>query len=166
MTDLMTQAYKEALAACPTQVVILETVQFDHADLTEPVRLVNDYADLTAKDETAATVTYTRFAFSSVLPEVNAAGSPEVVITVDNASAEIARLLDSLADSPDVLTATLRFYRSDDLEAPAGRIIPGEVRHIGINDLRVTLRLGFGQVAGLPFPGQTYTPKRFPGLVR
>ncbi|QRM19563.1 DUF1833 domain-containing protein [Dechloromonas sp. TW-R-39-2] len=166
MSDLMTEALKEAWAVCPTNLVVFETIQIDHADFDAPLRLVNDYADLTATLETAETVTFTRFAFESVGAEVNAQGLPEVVITVDGASAEIAEALDAISDSADALSVTMRTFRSDDLSAPAGRNVPGEVRNISVEDVRVTLRIGFGEIANRPFPSELYTPRRFPGLVR
>lgn len=166
MSDLMTEALKEAYAVCPTDIVIFETIQIDHVDFLEPIRLVNDYADLTAQLETGETVTFIRFAFESVGAEVNAQGLPEVVITVDGASAEISQALDDLSGSADPLSVTLRSYRSDDLSAPAGRNVPGDVRSISIEDVRVTLRIGFGEIANRPFPSELYTPRRFPGLVR
>jgi len=166
MSDLMTEALKEALAVCPTDIVIFETIQIDHPDFDQPMRLVNDYADLTATLETGETVTFIRFAFESVGAEVNAQGLPEVVVTVDGASSEIANAMDQLAGSSDALTVTLRSFRSDDLSAPAGRNVPGEVRNISVEDVRVTLRIGFGEIANRPFPSELYTPRRFPGLVR
>lgn len=164
--DLMTQALKEAYACCPTEVVVLDTLQIDHTSFEEPIRLVNDFADLTAKTEAGETVTYIRFAFDYARAEVNAQGVPEFTVTVDNASAEIARQLDAIADGADPLPVTVRTYRSDDLNAPAGRNLPGEIQHIQISDLRVTLRVAFGQIANKPFPSELFTPKRFPGLVR
>lgn len=164
--ELMTAALEEAYACAPTNVVVMETLQIDHADFSMPIRLVNDFTDLTAKLETGETVTFIRFAFEHVGAEVNAQGVPEVVITIDNASAEISRQLDAIADSSSGLTVTIRSYRSDDLNAPAGRIVPGEIANISITDLRVTLRISFGQIANKPFPGELYTPFRFPGLVR
>lgn len=166
MSDLMTEALKEAYAVCPTDIVIFETIQIDHPDFDQPMRLVNDYADLTATLETGETVTFIRFAFESVGAEVNAQGLPEVVVTVDGASSEIANAMDQLAGSADALTVTLRSFRSDDLSAPAGRNVPGEVRNISVEDVRVTLRIGFGEIANRPFPSELYTPRRFPGLVR
>lgn len=166
MNDLMTAAYAEACAHAPSEVVDLLTLEIQHADLDEPIRLVDDHADLVAKIETGETVTYTRFAFEAVEPEINVAGQPELSITVDGASAEICQLLDSLAGSPDPLSAVLRAYRSDALDVPGRRLLPGEIRHISVTTPRVTLRIGFGDVANLPFPRELYTPRRFPGLVR
>lgn len=165
-TDLMTAALEEAYASCPTNVAILDTIQIDHSSFTVPIRLVNNHDDMTATLETGETVLFTRFAFGIVKPEVNAQGVPVVVITVDGASGEIAEVMNSLADSPDYLPVTIRSYRSDNLSVPAGRNIPGEIRSINVKDLRVTLRIGFKQVANLGYPNELYTPSRFPGLVR
>jgi len=166
MNDLMTEAYREACAHAPSDVVDLLTLEIQHAELEAPIRLVDDHADLVAKIETGETVTYTRFAFEAVEPEVNVAGQPELSITVDGASAEIARMLDALAGDPNPLFVVLRAYRSDELDAPGRRLLPGEIRHISINTTQVTLRIGFGEISNLPFPRELYTPRRFPGLVR
>ncbi|MBS4019056.1 MAG: DUF1833 family protein [Dechloromonas sp.] len=166
MNDLMTEAYREACAHAPSDVVDLLTMELNHADLEAPLRFVDDHADLEAKIETGETVTYTRFAFEAVEPEVNVAGQPELSITIDGASAEIAQLLDGLSGSPDPVSVVMRAYRSDELDAPGRRLLPGEIRHISINTTQVTLRIGFGEIANLPFPRELYTPRRFPGLTR
>lgn len=164
--DLMTAAYREACAVAPSDVVDLLTLEIKHTDLPTPIRLVDDHEDLVAKIETGATVTFTRFAFQAIEPEINVAGQPELVVTVDGASAEISRMLDSLAGDPNPLSVVLRAYRSDALDAPGRRLLPGEIRHISINTTQVTLRIGFGEVANLPFPRDIYTASRFPGLTR
>jgi len=166
MSDLMDEAYREACAVAPSNVIDLLTMQIDHPELDEPVRLVDDHNDLVAKIETGETVTYTRFAFEAVEPEVNVAGQPELSITIDGASAEISRLLDSLSGDTNPLPVTLRAYRSDNLESPGRRLMPGEIRHISISTSRVTLRIGFGEISNLPYPRELYTPRRFPGLTR
>lgn len=168
MNDLMTEAYREACAHAPSDVVDLLTLEIQHVELEAPIRLVDDHADLVAKIETGETVTYTRFAFEAVEPEVNVAGQPELSITIDGASAEIARMLDALSGDPNPLFVVLRAYRSDELDAPGRRLLPGEIRHISIppGGNRVVLRIGFGEIANLPFPRELYTPRRFPGLTR
>ena len=162
----MTQALEEAYACAPTDVVVLDTFQIDHSSFDEPIRLVNDFTDLTAKIETGETVTFIRFAFEHARAEVNAQGVPEVSISIDNASAEIARQLDAVSDSTDPFPVSIRTYRSDDLNAPAGRILPGEIINISVVDVRVNLRIAFSQIANRPYPGELFTPRRFPGLVR
>lgn len=168
MNDLMTAAYAEACAHAPSDVVDLLTMEIQHADLEQPIRLVDDHADLVAKIETGETVTYTRFAFETIEPEINVAGQPELLITIDGASAEIFRLLDSMSGDPNPMRVVLRAYRSDALDTPGRRLLPGEIRHVAMppSSTRVTLRIGFGDVANLPFPRELYTPRRFPGLVR
>lgn len=168
MSDpLMEAALAEAYASCPTDLVVLETVEINHPSFTDgPIRVVNDYVDLTATLETGQAATFVRFAFTSVKPEVNAAGVPEYLVTVDNATAEIARMLMSVSASPSPLTVVIRQYRSDDLTKPAGRLIPGEIRHVDAPESSVTIKIGFGQIANMPFPKELFTPRRFPGLVR
>lgn len=166
MDDLMTEAYREACACAPSSVVDLITLQLDHASFPEPVRLVDDHDDLTATIETGETVTFNRFAFEAVEPEVNHAGEPELVVTVDGASAEIAEAFNALADSPNEIKVILRAWRSDQLTVPGRRLLAGEVRHVRIDTDRVRLRIGFGDVSNLPFPAALYTAARFPGLVR
>lgn len=167
MSDaLMTAALQEAYACAPTSVVLLDTVEIRHPDWSEPVRVVNDYADLTARTETGELVTFVRFAFDLVRPEVNVAGRPEITLAVDGASAEIARLLDDVADSANAMTVIIRTYRSDDLSAPAGRNVPGEIRRVQVSESRVELKVGFGDIGNRPFPAELFTPTRFPGLVR
>lgn len=164
--DLMSEAYREACACAPTDVIDLLTIEIQHASLPTPLRFVDDHQDLNAKIETGELVTFTRFAFEAVEPEINVAGQPELSLTIDGASAEISHMFDELAGDTNAMSVVLRAYRSDDLERPGRRLLPGEIRHVSINTTRVTLRIGFGDISNMPFPKETFTPKRFPGLTR
>lgn len=164
---LMEQALAEAYASCPSSIVVLDTLAINHPSFLDgPILLVNDYADLTAALETGEVVTFTRFAFKAVRPAVNAEGVTEVIVTIDNASGEIARLLVAASASIYPLVTTIRNYRSDDLSKPSGRLIPGEIRNVSLDEQTCELRIGFGQIANQAFPSQLFTPQRFPGLVR
>lgn len=167
MTTIFEEAYAEACAYSDQTLVTFETVQIESPDLDDPIRVVNDYVDLTAKLETGEVVTFTRFAFSALLPDLNAAGNPEAVITVDNASAEIARELLKISGSSHPLKVSIRYFNSDALmDGPKGRVGTGEMRNVQVDENQVTLRIGYGQINNLPFPSEVYTMKHYPSIYR
>lgn len=175
----LSQAIKEAYAAAPDNAVTLHTLEFRHPnfinDLGQPtaIRVVRDHQDLVAWLEAAAplnpgeAVTFLAFAFDFKLPDVEVAAAPEMVITIDNVSAEIEQNLARAVASPYTIAATYRPYLSTDLSGPQmNPPLHLTVQHVKADDFRVTARVSFGDLSNLQFPSDDYTATRFPGLAR
>lgn len=174
----LSAAIREAYASAPTAVVILHTLELRHSSFRDTsgnptaIRVVRDMTDLTATLEASAplnpgeAVTFTALAFDFSLPPEDDKGSvPEIVITLDNASAELMRYLDQAVDTNEAIQITYRPYLSTDTTAP--HIDPPltmSLRDIEANLTRVTARASFADVANRRFPAATYTAARFPGL--
>ena len=72
----LSQAIMEAYAAAPSDVVVYHTLEINHAAFTQPIYVVRDNADLEADlEDGGGTVTFVRFAFDLVKPEVSPAGA-------------------------------------------------------------------------------------------
>ncbi len=175
----LSQAIKEAYAAAPANVVILHTLELRHPafvdDAGNPtaIRVVRDYADLTARLEASAPldagmmVTFIALAFDLSLPPIDTAPVPEITVTLDNVTREIVRHLDAAAVSQNKIEITYRPYLSTDLEGPQmDPPITLVLTEVEANALQVTGRARMLDIGNKTFPAETYTAKRFPGLAR
>lgn len=162
----LSQALREAYAAAPADVVIYHTLELDHAAFPEPIYVVNDFADLNAQLEDSTPVTFVRFAFRIVRPEVSPTGVPQVTVEIDNVSREILAHVQLAMQSPELITMTYRQYLSTDLTGPQNDPpLRMTLTNIKADVFKVTATAGFGDLNNKRFPPQEYTAERFPGLV-
>lgn len=173
MPDIaLSQALAEAYASTPSDEVILHTLELRHANFTQPLRVVNDHATLTATLEAAAPadpgeqVEFAPFSFRFRLPDVQSTGMPELEIEIDNVGAEIMAYLDRAANSASLIELTYRPYLASDTSAPS----MDPPVHLVLHDVEadvfaIRARASFGDYGNRQFPGQTYDGQTFPGLI-
>lgn len=176
---LLSQALREAYASAPSDVVILHTLELRHPSFLDDdgqsiaIRVVRDNQDLTARLESGAPmnagemVTFIAMGFDLELPPIDTAPVPEISITLDNASREIVKHLDSASDSQSKIEVTYRPYLSDDLEGP--QMEPPftlVLTEVSADTSRVTGRARMLDVGNKAFPAETYNSVRFSGLTR
>ncbi len=153
--------------------MILHTLEIWHPTFTEPIRVVRDHADLTARLETGAPrdgalrVSFVALAFDLELPAVDTGPVPEITVTLDNVGQEIIDSLEAAAISQDKIDIIYRPYLSTDLEGPhMDPPIILTLSEVEADTLRVTGRARMGDAGNKSFPSITYTARRFPGLAR
>lgn len=173
MTDTtLSQALAEAYASAPSAEVILHTLELRHPSFTQPLRVVNDHATLTATLEADAPmdagqpVEFAAFAFRFRLPDVQSTGMPELEIEIDNVSAEVVAYMDQAANSTELIEVTYRPYLSSDTSAPS----MDPPLHLVLHDVEADVfairgRASFGDYGNRQFPGQSYDGQTFPGLI-
>lgn len=181
--SLLSQAIKEAYAACPVDVVRLDTLEFRHPDFIDEngnptaIRVVLDNRDWTAKLEADAPldagqyVTFVKMFFDIQLAPIEKGANPEIVISMDNVSKLISDNLELASESPHTIEVTYRPFLSNDVDE-SGRLNGPHMNppiHLNVNSVtvdvyKVTARCGYGDFANMPFPSEDYTLERFPGL--
>ncbi len=162
----LSQAIKEAYAAAPVNVAIYHTLEINHPAFTQPIYVVRDYADLNANLENGTPVTFVRFAFDLVKPEVSTTGVPQCTFEIDNVSREILANIQLAMTSTSPITITYREYISSDLTAPQNNPpLTMQLSNIKADVFRVRAVATFGDVNNKRFPNEEYTADRFPGLV-
>jgi hypothetical protein len=162
----LSQAIKEAYASAPSDVIVYHTLTIDHPNFTQPIYVVRDTVDLVAHLETDVQVTFVRYAFDLVKPEVSATGVPQCTITIDNVSREILANIQLALQSLNKITITYREYLSTDLSGPQNDPpLTMTVLSIKADVFRITATAGFPDLVNKKFPAQEYTSERFPGLV-
>lgn len=173
MTDTtLTQAIKEAYASAPASTIIYHTLELWHPSFTTPIRVVRDFADLTATLEATAprnpgaAVTFVAFNFDFTKPEVSAGGVPQITITMDNADRSIVANIEAALSSTGMVSVIYREYISTDLSAPQNNPpISMTILSVTADVFKVTATAGFLNLANKRFPTQEYSAEVFPGLV-
>lgn len=168
----LSEALKEAYASAPVGLIIYHTLEIRHSSFTEPIRIVRDLEDLTATLEDDAPVnggeevTFVRYAFDFVKPEVNSAGVPQMQITIDNVDRIIGASIEGALGSTDLVEVTYREYISTDLTGPQNDPpITLQVMAVSVDMFKVTATCGFPDLMNRKFPTLEYTSETFPGLV-
>lgn len=168
----LSEAIKEAYASAPDNVVILHTLELLHPAFTTPIRVVRDYADLTAKLEATAPqnpgayVTFVGYAFDLVLPPMSEQTAlPQIMVSIDNVDREIVANIEAAMQTTEIITIIYRPYLSTDLTGP--QMIPPlefQVQSIMADVFKVQATCSFGDPGNRAFPNEDFTLQRFPGL--
>ena len=168
----LSAALAEAYASAPSDEVIYHTLEISHAAFSQPIRVVRDNADLTARLEATAAhnpgemVTFVGFGFDLVRPEVSATGVPQCTIEMDNVSREILANIELAMTSLDAIEVTYREYLASDLEGPQNDPpMTLTIISISADVFRVRAVAGYPDMSNRRFPREDYTTERFPGLV-
>ena len=176
-------SYSEALAAAyasaPESEIILDTLEFRHPAFRDSLganvapRVVNDLRPLTATLESGApldggaAVLFQPVSFKFTRPsESESSSSPEVSLTVDNASRILIPYLDMAKESIVPIYVTWRPYLISDLSTP--HMVPPltlTIRSVSTNMTTVTATARFADMVNRRFPASEYTAIKFPGLV-
>jgi len=167
----LSQAIMEAYASAPDD-PIYHTLELRHPAFTTPIRVVRDWADLTATLEASApanpgeTVTFVRFAFDFTKPEVSASGVPQLTIEIDNVDRAIVANIEAALTTADMVQATYREYLGSDLSGPQNDPpIHMTIMSITADVFRVRATAGFPDLMNRRFPSTEYDSETFPGLV-
>ena len=162
----LSEAIKEAYASAPADVVIYHTLEINHPAFSEPIYVVRDYQDLNANLEDGTPVTFLRFAFNLVKPEVSATGVPQCTVEIDNVSRDILANVQLAMGSTALITMTYREYISTDLSGPQNDPpMTMVLSNIQADVFKVRATASFGDLNNKRFPNEEYTAERFPGLV-
>lgn len=165
-------AIKEAYASAPANVVIYHTIELRHPAFTSPIRVVRDYAnlsarlELTAVDSPGQVVDFIGFSFEFTKPEVSAAGVPQIQIEIDNVDRAIVANIEAAMSSTELVQCTYREFISTDLSAPQNNPpLNMTIITVSADVFRVKCTAGFPNLMNYKFPRTEYDAETFPGLV-
>lgn len=171
MTDVtLSEAIKEAYAVAPRNVIIYHTIELNHPAFTQPIRVVQDYQDLTAFLEstgpgTTSAVTFTGFNFGFTKPELNPNSVPQVQLEIDNVDRAIIASIEAAIQTTDMITCTYREYISTDLTTPQNNPpLTLTIMSVTVDQLRVKAVAGFPDLVNKRFPTIAYDTNTYPGL--
>ena len=163
--EQLKQALREAYATPPTGAVILDTIEVLHDDF-DPIRLVNNYADIMATLENGDIVSFTSHSFTLGLPGDNETPSPRLSVKIENTTRELVLAIDSVVNSTTPIRLIYRPYLSTDLTTPQyDPPLSMELSNITATTSSVSAQARFGELANTKFPKETYTVEKFPQLL-
>jgi len=172
--DRLSQALKEAYAAAPAGEVALNTIEIWHPSFTTPIRVVNDYNDLTARIEATAPrdastdQLFVSYPFRFQPPPQAERGLPEAILEIDNVTREITGYLEDAVMDPQPIEVIWRPYLSTaPLSGP--QMDPPLLLHmtdITVDAFRIQGRCTFANFTQRSFPSELYKIDDFPGLMQ
>tara|TARA_A100000171_G_scaffold28305_3_gene26442 strand:+ start:2717 stop:3202 length:486 start_codon:yes stop_codon:yes gene_type:complete len=141
--------------------VLLAAVTFDHADLDDPVRLVNDMQSLQHNG-----TTYLGLPFELTLPPDSEDEIPTLQMKLDNVDRSLVTLLRSVEGPPAV---DVEIVRVDPQGATTSELgpLPFSLLDSRFGATSVTLKIGYlTDVLNEPATREIFNPSVAPGLFR
>ena len=152
----ITSAFRAAAFAQQTDQVFLVLLTINHASLAEPIRVVNNYENVTRAGNT-----YVGFPFDIELPGDFEEALPSVRLTICNVDRQIVYAIRTLTGPP---TITIRVVlASNTADVQAGPYVM-TLRGADYNSLTVSGTIMPEDVLNEVFPGDSFTPAVAPGL--
>lgn len=152
----MTVALTTSAFAADTDDVWLVLIKIDHADLAEPIRVVNNMEDITSSGDL-----YVGFPFDITLPDSREDAAPRARLSIDNVSREIAEAIRTITGAPDVTISVIRAADPDMVEITWPSFI---MRNVKWDVDKVYGDLVLEDFTSEPYPAGVFSPASFPGL--
>ena len=178
MTTLK-QALAEAYASAPVDDVIVDTLEIRHPSFVDgdgnptAIRICRDRVDFSAYLEAGAPlnagqqVTFIACPFDFKLPGIEEGRVPQLEIKIDNVDRSITASIEMAYQQQAPIEVTYRPYLVSDPSGPQmDPPINMTLTRVTVNVFTVSGTATLNDVHNWPFPGRTYTPADFPGLVR
>lgn len=148
---------KRAIFAGQTGEVFVFLLTLSHASLELPIRVCSDAVSTTSNG-----VEFVPYPFNLVLPDETDNVAPQVTLEIDNIDREIVAAVRRATGSPiDVELSIVLASQPDAIEAGPFNF---KLRSVTYDKLVVSGTLQYEDLLNEPFPGDTMTPTRFPGL--
>jgi hypothetical protein len=147
---------KKAVFDQQTEEVFLILLEIDHDNLATPLRVVNNYENITSNGDL-----YYGFPFSVSLPSEMEDELPAVKLTIDNVDRQIVEAVRSIT-SPATVSLSLILASSPNNIERGPYVL--KMRNVQYDAMSVSADLMVDDIYNEPYPGITYSPTNFPGL--
>jgi len=133
-------------------------LKIDHADLAEPIFVVNDRVNVTSNAQE-----YIAFPFEIKLPDSLEDAPPRAQLQIDNVSREIGQAIRDISTAASVTISVVLRADPDTIEMdfPTMRLT-----NVKYDILQVRGDLEFEDLTREPFPARSFSPAEFPGLIQ
>jgi hypothetical protein len=152
----VTDALTASAFAADTDEVWLVLVTIEHADISPPIRVVNNTENITSRSEL-----FVAFPFSITLPDSREDAPPRARLTIDNVSREIAQAVRTITSAPVVTIEVVRAADPDTVEISWPFFT---LRNIKWDAGKVSGELTLEDFTSEPYPAGIFSPASFPGL--
>jgi hypothetical protein len=136
--------------------VYLVLLEINHASLGTPIRVVNNYADVTSNGNT-----YSAFPFTINLPSDTDEGSTDVSIAIDNIDRTVVDAVRTVTGPPTVTISVILASAPNSIEA--GPYVM-TLRNASYDSMTVTGTIAVEDMLNEPYPIDTLTPALFPNM--
>jgi hypothetical protein len=150
-TNFKTGAFKQESDA-----VYLVLLEIDHASLSEPIRVVNNYEDVTSNGNL-----YSAFPFTINMPDDTDDKMPDVTLAIDNIDRTIVDAIRTLTGPPVINISVIVASNPDLIEAGPYRMT---LRDSSYDAMMVTGTLAIEDMLNEPYPIDTMNPSQFPNM--
>lgn len=154
---MRTLSILDVIYAQTTDAALLNLLTIDHDDLSVPVRVTDNRANVTSRGDV-----YTALGFTIALPAETEGELPQVRLTIDNVSQALVTEIRTLG-SP--LTVTVEVVVASDPDTVEVGPYQFTLRAVDYDQFVIEGTLGFEEdFLTEPFPARRFTPTDFPGL--
>lgn len=150
-------AARQAIFARETGEAFILLLVLSHPSLSPPIRVCNNSADLVSGGDT-----YQKFPFELNIPPDTEEAPPTVRLAIANADRAIVEAVRSLAG--EAITATLSVVMASSPDSIEAGPFSFSIRDVSYDAAIVEGTLMFEDVLNEPFPADSFTPGRFPGV--
>lgn len=147
---------RSSALAAETAEVWLVLLTIDQADLSEPIRVVNNHVDITSGGDL-----YSGFPFNVQLPSSAEDGPPSGRLVIDNVSLDITQAVRLMTTPATVEIKVVAASDPDTVEATWPDFILSNVKW---NTMQVMGDLTLENFVNEPYPAHSFTPGFFPGI--
>lgn len=156
MARSVSVAALQGALAQETGEVYLVILEVDHPSFGDPLRFVNNDADITSGGDV-----YSAFPFEIRLPDDREDKEPTASLKITNVSRELIDEIRSIAEPPSMVVSVI-------LESSPNTIEWGpldlEARGVTYDADNIVFNLAYSAFTREPFPYQTFDSVKFPGL--
>lgn len=149
-------SFIEAVVSQNTDEVFLFLLTLSHANLSGPIRVVNNTENITSNGNV-----YTAFPFNLVLPQDDGESLPQVVINLNNVTLEFIDEIRGLSGALDVKLEIILASSPNTIEMSIDGMKTYTINYDAQN-IQATCQIE--DVLNLSFPSELYLPSNFPGL--
>lgn len=156
MSRVLSTAAKQAMFAQETDKIFLMLLTIDHANMVTPLRVVNNYDNVTSNGEV-----FTAYPFSFSLPDELEDSLSQVDLVITN----VDRLLvDNVRSFSSPLSVSLEVVLSDSPDTVEAGPFVMSMREVKYDAMKLTGTCSFQDILNESYPEGSYTPADYPGL--
>ena len=156
MARSLSTTAKQAIFSQETNEVFLMIIEIDHNDLASPIRVVNNWENITSNGNT-----YTAYPFQFALPGEDGESMEQVQLTISNVDKLLVEGVRSISSPLDLTLNVILASDPDTIEAGPFNM---KIRNVEYNAETLTGTCIFNDLLNEPYPAGTYTPADYPGL--
>lgn len=156
MSRILSTNFKSNAFHQESEAVYLVLLEIDHASLDEPIRVVNNYENITSNG-----ALYSAFPFSINLPDDTDDKMPDVTLAIDNIDRTVVDAIRTLTGPPTIKISVIVANAPDTIEAGPYEMT---LRDSSYDSMVVSGTLAIEDMLNEPYPIDTISPALFPNM--